>query len=111
MAQIRAKETAERRAARLDDVRLGARQSRSAASNLFRSQQNKHDSSISIVFSYYKALKSNEETKGMYFTAEKVKLPQLRETPEELNTLLARCTAANQSISYLISENTTHASQ
>ncbi len=37
MAQVRADETAERRAARLDDARLRARRTRSAASDLLRS--------------------------------------------------------------------------
>ncbi|XP_045429827.1 stress response protein NST1 [Pipistrellus kuhlii] len=40
MAQKRAKETAEQRAARLEDARLRARRSRSAALNRLRSQQN-----------------------------------------------------------------------
>ncbi len=43
MAQVRADETAERRAARLDDARLRARRARSAASDLLRSQQNELD--------------------------------------------------------------------
>lgn len=43
MAQIRAEEAAERRAARLEDARLRARLSRSAASDVLRSQQNERD--------------------------------------------------------------------
>ncbi|GFS96817.1 hypothetical protein NPIL_444281 [Nephila pilipes] len=46
MAQIRAEEAAEQHAARLEDARLrgrSARQSRSATSNVLRSQQREHN--------------------------------------------------------------------
>ena len=43
MAQIRVEETAERRAARLEDARLRAQRSRSPVSDLLRSQQNERD--------------------------------------------------------------------
>ena len=43
MAKIRAEEAAERHAARLEDARLRARRSLSAASDLLRSQQNERD--------------------------------------------------------------------
>ena len=43
MAQIRAEEAAEQRAARLEGARLRARRSRSAASYLLRCQQNERD--------------------------------------------------------------------
>ncbi|CAH1394013.1 unnamed protein product [Nezara viridula] len=43
MVQICAEEPSEQRAARLEDVRLQARRSRSVASDLLRSQQNERD--------------------------------------------------------------------
>ncbi|GFS42116.1 uncharacterized protein NPIL_141631 [Nephila pilipes] len=43
MAQIRAEEAAEQHAARLEDARLRVRQSRSAISNVLRSQQREHN--------------------------------------------------------------------
>jgi hypothetical protein len=43
MAQIRAEESAERRAVRLEDARLRARRSRYAALDLLRSQQNERE--------------------------------------------------------------------
>lgn len=43
ISQIRADETTERRAARLEDTRLRARQTRFVASDLFRNQQNERD--------------------------------------------------------------------
>ncbi|GFT88551.1 uncharacterized protein NPIL_518321, partial [Nephila pilipes] len=43
MAQIRAEETAEQHATRLEDARLRVRQSRSATSNVLRSQQREHN--------------------------------------------------------------------
>ncbi|GFS35845.1 uncharacterized protein NPIL_49081 [Nephila pilipes] len=43
MAQIRAEEAAEQHVARLEDARLRVRQSRSATSNVLRSQQREHN--------------------------------------------------------------------
>ncbi|GFT98394.1 hypothetical protein NPIL_453621 [Nephila pilipes] len=43
MAQIRAEEAAEQHAARLEDARLRVQQSRSATSNVLRSQQREHN--------------------------------------------------------------------
>ncbi|GFT40268.1 hypothetical protein NPIL_416221 [Nephila pilipes] len=43
MAQIRAEEAAEQHTARLEDARLRVRQSRSATSNVLRSQQRLHN--------------------------------------------------------------------
>ncbi|GFT54617.1 uncharacterized protein NPIL_359641, partial [Nephila pilipes] len=134
MAQIRAEEAAEKHAARLEDARLRVRQSRSATSNVLRSQQREHnmlqmaerrqqgkayqpynrlafrynlgeDYSLSrhvlivtmtVVCPYCKALKFRGETKGMCCAAGKIKLPQFREPPEPLKTLLAGYTAESK---------------
>ncbi|VDK84223.1 unnamed protein product [Onchocerca ochengi] len=53
-----------------------------------------------------RALKFNEETKGMCCTARKIKLSQLEEPAQPLKTLLAKHTP-NQSVSYRKSGNAT----
>ncbi|GFS85147.1 uncharacterized protein NPIL_379201 [Nephila pilipes] len=109
-------------------------ESRSATSNVLRSQQREHnrlqmaerrqqgkayqpynrhafrynpgeDHSLSrhvligtmtVVCPYCKTLKFCRETKGMCCAAGKIKLPQLREPPEPLKTLLAGYTAESK---------------
>ncbi|GFS43912.1 uncharacterized protein NPIL_678141 [Nephila pilipes] len=52
---------------------------------------------MTVVCPYCKALKFRGETKGMYCAAGKIKLPQLREQPKPLKTLLAGYTAESKS--------------
>ncbi|GFU08647.1 uncharacterized protein NPIL_244021 [Nephila pilipes] len=51
---------------------------------------------MTVVCLYCKALKFSGETKGMCCAARKIKLPQLREPPEPLKTLLAGYTAESK---------------
>ncbi|GFU26256.1 uncharacterized protein NPIL_266621 [Nephila pilipes] len=51
---------------------------------------------MTLVCPYCKALKFSGETKGMCCGAGKIKLPQLREPPEPLKTLLAGYTAESK---------------
>ncbi|GFT19643.1 uncharacterized protein NPIL_659171 [Nephila pilipes] len=51
---------------------------------------------MTVVCPYCKALKFSGETKGMCCAAGKIKLPQLREPPELLKTLLAGYTAESK---------------
>ncbi|GBP76381.1 hypothetical protein EVAR_53657_1 [Eumeta japonica] len=89
--QIRNVEPAERRAARLEDARLRARQSRFSVKNLFRSECIERER-MSHVCSYYQALKFNNEMKAMCWVGGKIKLSQLDSPPETLKTLLAGST-------------------
>ncbi|GFU72872.1 hypothetical protein TNCV_4910011 [Trichonephila clavipes] len=61
------------------------------------------------VYPYCNVLESKGETKGMFSTTEKIKLPQLREQSHYKFCLLD--ILQNQNISYITSRNTIHVSK
>ncbi|VDK86882.1 unnamed protein product [Onchocerca ochengi] len=71
----------QRRVAKLEDARM--------RSSIF-------DPSFIDLLRQFQALKFKGEAKGMCCAAGKIKLPQLKEPPEPLKTLLARYTAESK---------------
>ncbi|GFY27147.1 uncharacterized protein TNCV_2067681 [Trichonephila clavipes] len=68
----------------------------------YRLSQHVLISAITEVCPYCKTLKFKGETKGMFCTTGKIKLPQLGEPPEPLKTLLAIYTAESKHFLYNI---------